>query len=181
MMASLPGKGKKSTGARGGPAFSEMDVWKPFGRGWRKLHGSFREAGYSVEWHDFTPPAPLDWSRTFHPASLEICLNLSGNARVRAGGETLELAPLTAGFYAQNDLSLTASRRGGERHQFITIELALPFLERHLAAGEGGLHPRLSRFLARRDRATGMVSETIRLSTEQQQLVLNFRRPPVFQ
>jgi AraC family transcriptional regulator len=181
MMASWPVNGKKSTGGRGAPAFSEMDVWKPFGHGWRKLQGGFRDAGYSVEWHDFTPPAPLDWSRTFHPGSLEICLNLAGNADVRAGGETLELAPLTAGFYAQNDSSLTASRRGGERHQFITIELSLPFLERHLAAGEGGLHPRLSRFLARRDRATGMVSETIRLSNDQQRLVLSFRRPPVFQ
>jgi AraC-like DNA-binding protein len=181
MMASLPGKGKKPTGGRGGPAFSELDVWKPFGHGWRKLHGSFRDAGYSVEWHDFTTPAPLDWARTFHPGSLEICLNLSGNADVRAGTETLELTPLTAGFYAQNDSSLTASRRGGERHQFITIELSLPFLEHHLAGGEAGLHPRVSRFLARRDRATGMVSETIRLSNDQQQLVLSFRHPPVFQ
>jgi len=181
MMASLPGKGKKSTGGRGGPAFSEMDVWKPFGPGWRKLHGSFRDAGYSVEWHDFITAAPLDWSKTFHPGSLEICLNLSGNADVRAAGETLELAPLMAGFYAQNDSSLTASRRGGERHQFITIELSLPFLEGRLAAGEAGLHPHVSRFLARRDRASGMVSEPIRLSNDQQQLVLSFRNPPVFQ
>ena len=113
MMASVPGKSKKSTSARPGPAFSEMDVWKPFGQGWRKLHGSFRDAGYSVEWHDFTTAAPLDWSRTFHPGSLEICLNLSGNADVRAAGETLELAPLTAGFYAQNESLIDgfASRR----------------------------------------------------------------------
>jgi AraC-like DNA-binding protein len=181
MMALLPAKSKKSPGAPGGPGFSELDVWKPFGPGWRKLHGSFRRAGYSVEWHDFATADPLDWSRTFHPGSLEICLNLSGNADVRAAGETLQLAPLTAGFYAQNDSSLTASRHGGERHQFITVELSLPFLERHLAAGEGGLHPRLSRFLARRVRALGIVSEPIRLSSDQQQLVLSFRRPPVFQ
>ena len=169
MMASLPAKSKKSP-----------DALKPFGHGWRKLHGSFRDAGYSVEWHDFTTTDPLDWSRTFHPGSLEICLNLSGNADVRAAGETLQLAPLTAGFYAQNDSSLTASRRGGERHQFITIELSLPFLERHLAAAEGGLQPRVRRFLARRDRAPGMVSEPVRLSHDQQQLA-RFPRPPVFQ
>jgi AraC-like DNA-binding protein len=180
MMASLPAKSKKSPGAPSGPAFSEMDVWKPFGHGWRKLHGSFRDAGYSVEWHDFTTSDPLDWSRTFHPGSLEICLNLSGSADVRAAGETLQLAPLTAGFYAQNDSSLTASRRGGERHQFITIELSLAFLERHLIAAERGLHPRVSQFLARRDRAPGMVSEPVRLSNDQQQLILSFRRPPVF-
>jgi AraC family transcriptional regulator len=181
MMASLSAKSKKSPGERNGHAFSEIDVWKQFGQGWRRLHGNFREAGYSVEWHDFTAAARLDWSRSFHPGSLEICLNLCGHAEVRAAGQTLELAPLTAGFYAQSDSSLSAWRRGGERHQFITVELSLAFLEDHLAAGEGGLHPRVSRFLAGQDRASGMVSEPIRLSNEQQLLALSFRRPPVFQ
>jgi len=180
-MASLQVKSKKSPGGLNGLAFSELEVWKPFGAGWRPLHGGFRDAGYSVEWHDVTTADPLDWSKSFHPGSMEICLNLSGHADVCAAGETLELAPLTAGFYAQNDSSLTACRRGGERHQFITVELSLPFLERHLATGEGGLHARVSRFLARRERAPAMVSEPIRMSQEQQQLVLSFRRPPVFQ
>ncbi len=180
-MASLPHKNDKSAGAPDGPARGEMDAWKSFGHGWRNLHGGFRDAGYSVAWHDFTTAGPLDWSGTFHPGSLEICLNLSGNADVRAAGETLKLVPLTAGFYAQNDSSLKASRRGGERHQFITIELSPPFLQRHLAAAAGGIHPRVTRFLARRPRAPGMVSEPIRLSNDQQQLALSFRRPPVFQ
>ena len=172
---------KKSTRRRSGPDFSETEVWKPFGHGWRKLHGGFREAGYSVEWHDFTATDALDWSRTFHPGSVEICLNLSGHAEVRANGDTLELGPLTAGFYAQNSSGLAASRRDGERHQFITVELSLPFLERHVVAGEGGLHPRLSRFLARRNGGPAMVSEAIRLNHEQQQLVSSLRTPPVFQ
>jgi AraC-like DNA-binding protein len=181
MSVPLPRNNGPSPDARRGPAFTEWDVWKPFGGGWRKLHGDFGDAGYSVEWHDFTAADPLNWSKTFHPRSLEICLNLSGHADVRARGETLELAPLTAGFYAQNNASLTASRRGGERHQFITIEFSLAFLGRRLAAGEGGLHPRVSRFLARRERAPAMVSEAIRLSHEQQQWALSFRNPPVFQ
>jgi AraC-like DNA-binding protein len=180
MMVSLKGKSKKSPNERTCPAFSEMDVWKPFGVGWRKLHGGFRDAGYSVEWHDFTSVEPLDWSKTFHPGSLEICLNLSGQADVRAAGESLELGPLMAGFYAQNASSLMACRRAGERHQFITFEFSLPFLEHHLAGGEKGLHPRVSRFLARGDRAPAMVSEPIRLSHEQQQWVLSFQKPPVF-
>src|SRR5665213_4227661 len=100
MTASWTAKSKKSPGGRGGLDFSEMNVWKPFGHGWRKLHGHFRDAGYSVEWHDFTTADPLDWSKTFHPGSLEICLNLSGQADVRAADETLELGPLMAGFYA---------------------------------------------------------------------------------
>jgi hypothetical protein len=101
------------------------------------------------------PAEPLDWSKSFHPGSLEICLNSGRPCHVRAAGETLELGPLTAGFYAQSDSSLTACRMGGERHQFITVELSLPFLERHLAAGEVGLHPLVSRFLARPNRASG--------------------------
>lgn len=181
MTASLSGNGKIKTGGRSGLAFSERPVWKPFGAGWRKLHGNFRDAGYSVEWHDFTTTEPLDWSKTFHPGSLEICLNLSGNAYVQAADEKLEIAPLTAGFYAQNNSVLTATRQGGERHQFITIELSLPFLERHLAAAEQGLHPRVGTFLARGKRGTGMVSEPIRLNNDQQQLIASFRRPPVFQ
>jgi AraC-like DNA-binding protein len=181
MMASLQVKSKKSPGKPNGHAFSEMEVWKPFGCGWRPLHGGFREAGYSVEWHDVATAGSLDWSKSFHPGSVEICLNLSGHADVRAAGETLELAPLTAGFYAQNDSSLTACRRGGERHQFITVELSLPFMERHVASGEGGLHPRVSRFLARRERAPAMVSEPIRMSHDHQQMALSFQKPPVFQ
>jgi AraC family transcriptional regulator len=181
MTGSVSVTSKKSAGGRNVLAFSEREVWKPFGQGWRKLHGNFREAGYSVEWHDFTAATPLDWSRSFHPGSLEICLNLFGNGEVRAGGEILELAPLTAGFYAQTDTSLTAWREAGQRHQFITVELSLGFLERYLAAGEGGLHPRVKRFLARQDRASAMVSEAIRLSNDQQQLALSFQRPPVFQ
>jgi AraC-like DNA-binding protein len=181
MIASVAGKSKKSAGGQPDPAFSEMEFWRPLGQGWRKLHGGFCRAGYSVEWHDFTTAAPLEWSRTFHPASLEICLNLSGNGDVRAEGETLELASLTAGFYAQHKCSLRASRRGGERHQFITIELSLPFLEQHLDPGEGGLHDRVSQFLARRGRAPGIVSEPVRLSSDQQQLFAAFRHPPVFQ
>ncbi len=181
MTASLTDNGSKSPGGCRGQGFSEKETWKPFGHGWRKLHGGFRDAGYSVEWHDFTTARPLDWSKSFHPGSLEICLNITGHAEVRAPGATLELSPLAAGFYAQKEIVLTAERLGGECHQFITVELSLPFLQRHLAAGEGGLHPRLSRFLASREPAASMVSEPIRLSHEHQQLVSSFRRPPVFQ
>lgn len=171
-------KGKQTASERSDATFTERDVWKSYGPGWRRLHGDFRDAGFSVEWHDFTAAQALDWSRAFHPGSLEICLNLSGNADVRARDQTLELGPLTAGFYAQNHLYLTATRRGGERHQFITIELSRPFLEQHLAGGEEGLHPRVSRFL-RGKRGAGLVSEPMRLSNEHQQVVMSFRRPPV--
>src|SRR5580658_10365460 len=106
MTASVAGDSKKATVQRNRFNFSEMAFWKPFDRGWRKLHGNFRQAGYSVEWHDFTAREPLDWSKSFHPESLEICLNLCGHGEVRTSAETLELGPLMAGFYAQNRSSL---------------------------------------------------------------------------
>src|SRR5580700_6561759 len=102
MTAGLAVKSKKSAGGRNGLGFSELEVWRPFSGGWRKLHGSFRDAGYSMEWHDFTTMDALDWSKSFHPGSLEICLNLCGHGAVRTSRETLELGPLMAGFYAQS-------------------------------------------------------------------------------
>lgn len=179
-MASLPPKRKKSRTRPAAAEFTERQVWEPFGLGWRKLHGSFHEAGYSIEWHDFTTQEPFDWSKTFHPGSVEICLNISGNGGVQSGEANLELAPLTGGFYAQNGSALAGSRRGGERHQFITIELSIPFLRNHLPETGGGLHPGLARFLGGRERRAGMVSESIRLSSEQQQLAQSFQKPPVF-
>lgn len=181
MIATESAKSRKSPAQRPGAAFTERDVWKPFAQGWRKLHGDFRDAGYSVEWHNFTATEPLDCSKAIHPGSLEICLNLSGNARVHNHDDELYLSPLTAGFYAQNDAGLKALRRGGDCHQFITVELSMPFLENHLPDGESGLHPRLADFLARKNRGASMVSEPVRLNNEQQQLALSLRQPPVFQ
>ena len=160
--------------------FSEAPAWESVGSGWRQLHGNFRDLGYSIEWHDFTARHDLDWSRSFHPGSLEICLNVTGNGEVRAGRRSLELASSTSGFYAQNDSRLTALRRGGERHQFITIELSLLFLERHLMPGEKGMNPRVGKVFARAAREAAAVSEPVRLTSEHQQLVMSLRHPPVF-
>ncbi len=166
-------------GSRAG-SFTETDVWKPFGGGWRKLHGGFRESGYSVEWHDFSAERPLDWAKAFHPGSVEICLNLSGAASVRSGRDSLELGTATAGFYAQNGSTLAASRDAGQRHQFITVEMSLPFLQRELEPSENGLHPRVSGFLAGLKHESAMVSEPVRLTHDQQQWVMSFQNPPVF-
>ena len=161
-------------------SFTEAPAWRPVGDGWRQLHGNFREQGYSIEWHDFTAERPLDWSRSFHPAALEICLNLAGCGEVQTRRRTLELAPASAGFYFQNGPRLAASRSAGERHQFVTLELSLPFLERHLPREGGGLHPELNRALGRSRKGAAVVSEPIRLTNEQQQTALSLRHPPVY-
>ena len=171
----------KPTRFAGGSAFSEAPAWRSVGKGWQHLHGSFPESGFSLEWHDFTAPAgaDFDWSRSFHPDSVEICLNLSGTGEVSAGRDTLMFSPQTAGFYSQSEARLKGVRRAGERHQFITVELSRDFLQKHMPAARASFHPELATFLS--SRAGGStVSESIPLSSDHQALVMSLRKPPVY-
>ena len=165
---------RRSDGAR---PFSESKAWASVGEGWRQLHGNYRELGFSLEWHNFTSQH-MDWAQSFHPGSLEICLNLAGHGHVTDGSHELFFAPLTAGFYWQESQRLTAVRLGSERHQFLTIELAPSFLRKHLAGNEANLHPIVQNIL-RGEQAT-LISEIIRLNAEHQQLIGSLRHPPVF-
>src|ERR1700712_549137 len=88
----------RSGSRRNGAPFSEARAWGTTDGGWQHLHGSFADQGYSLEWHDFAAGTELDWSASFHPGGLEICLNLSGQGTVRDGTRDLEFAPHTAGF-----------------------------------------------------------------------------------
>jgi len=171
---------KPAAKRQSGVAFREAGAWESVGEGWRPLHGNFRELGYSVEWHDFRTERDLDWSRSFHAGAVEICLNVCGRGEVQAGNRALALSPSTAGFYAQNEPRLAARRQGGELHQFITVELSLGFLERHVPPGEKGLDPRLSRLFGGNGRGGMVVSEPVRLTSELQQMVVSLRRPPVY-
>ena len=142
------------------------------------MHGNYRELGFSFEWHDFTSEREMDWGRSFHPGSVEICLNLAGCAHVTDGAQELAFAPLTAGFYCQENGRLQARRQRAERHQFLTIELSPAFLRKHLQGGEANLHPIVQNVL--RDGAVPALSEVIRLNAEHQQLIGTLRHPPVF-
>ena len=157
--------------------FSESDAWASVGDGWRRLHGGFRSLGFSIEWHDFSAAEELDWAQSFHPGGVEICLNLSGHGWVGDGVRRLELPPMTAGFYAQGAEPLNAARRGGERHQFITVELSKDFLSQHLSAADTQLHTRLADLVE--GKMASHVSDPIRLANEQQQIIASMRRPPV--
>jgi len=157
--------------------FSEVPAWEAVRGGWRPLQGSFRDLGYSVEWHDFTADQDLDWSPSFHPDGVEICLNLSGCGEVQAGDRRLELSPETAGFYFQRKPFLKGRRTGRARHRFLTIEFSVGFLAGHFAPKESGIHPVLEEFLA--GRAGADVSSSIRLSHDHQQLLTSLNHPPV--
>jgi AraC family transcriptional regulator len=160
------------------PSFSENSAWAAVGEGWRQLHGSYRELGFSFEWHDFTAPNVVDWGRSFHPGSVEICLNLAGHGVVMDGTSEIAFRPLTAGFYRQAEGRLSARRNAGERHQFLTIELSPDFLSAHLAENEANLSPIIQDVLRGEDGIA--ISEPIRLTAEHQQLIGSLRHPPVF-
>jgi AraC-like DNA-binding protein len=168
-----------STG-NSGLRFGESSVWQPFASGWRPIFGGFYDLGVSLEWHDFQTIRPFEWSRSFHPESLELCLNLSGRGSIRSATSAMRFEPRTAGFYVPQPAGLEAWRPGGEQHRFLTVEFSVDFLRRQLAACDGSLHPLVEKFLRSEARAVSL-GEVLALTVEQEQLVEQLVRPPVFQ
>ncbi len=160
------------------PFEGEAAAWRAVGAGWRQLSGSFGELGFSFEWHDFTAEAPLDWARSFHPGSVELCLNLSGSGTVRDGKAVAEFGPRTGGFYRQGRNPLSAERSPGGPHQFITVEFGPEFLARNLSGFASQLHPLIRSAVEGKGRDSG-VSEPASLNTRQRDLVMSLRHPPV--
>ncbi|HMP84164.1 MAG TPA: AraC family transcriptional regulator [Verrucomicrobiota bacterium] len=174
--AQLAKSGARSSRRSSALPFSEAEAWSAIGNGWRQLHGSFRQIGVSFEWHDFECAETFDWARSFHPDSIEVCLNMAGNGRIVHQKQSAEFAPLTAGFYRQGRSPLTAVRNGDERHQFITVEFSPAFLKKHLA-GQSELHPLVKSTIENGGGSSG-VGPSVRLSTELQQLAVSLRHPP---
>lgn len=157
---------------------TEAAAWLAVGAGWRQLSGGYHQLGFSFEWHDFTTVAPLDWARSFHPDSVEICLNLAGNGEVSLGKHRATYGPWVAGFYRQGRTPLTALRNASEHHQFITIELSPAFLQRMLASFVDDLHP-LIREIVRGAAGESGVSDPESMNLRQRELVISLRQPPV--
>ena len=63
----------------------ESSAWAQVKEGWRQLYGSFAREGVSVENHEFEAIAPVNWGRSFHRNSVELCLNLRGTGTVHDG------------------------------------------------------------------------------------------------
>ena len=159
--------------------FSEAGAWRDVGGGWQPLFGSFRGAGFSIEWHDFFAKREFDWGASFHPGGVELCLNLEGCGFVAAGKNRAEFSPGTAGFYHRKNGPLTARRSADEQHQFLTVEFSPPFLAKNLAETKSVLHP-LVRAAMDDGSAANAVSAPVRLGAAQQQLIATLRQPPVY-
>jgi hypothetical protein len=110
----------------------ENAVWRRVDGKWTQLFGDFFQEGVSVEWHDFESASALEWDRSFHPHSLEICLNEEGGGEVSQGSHTARLEPQTFGYYFADGAS--AERAGQQRHRFITFEFSRDYLIRNAAA-----------------------------------------------
>ncbi len=155
----------------------EAALWRAVGANWRQLFGDFVRLGVSFEWHELETANDWDWATSFHPGSLELCLNLNGNADVELGDQRLRLQSGTAGFYRLGSEALTAIRRPGTPHQFITVEMAPSFLRRVLDATATHLHPIVQAVLNQRTES-GLGTVEV-LNPRQRELVTSLRHPPV--
>ncbi len=174
-----PNKSNQTASAERATNFSESGAWRDVGAGWQPLFGSFRGVGYSIEWHDFQARREFDWSSTFHPECVELCLNLEGTGFVERNGGRAEFAPNTAGFYYRQNEPLTAKRTAGEHHKFLTVEFSCPFLAKHLAETKGMLHP-IVRAAVDSQACEQVAAATVRLTAPQLQLISTLRQPPVY-
>lgn len=159
---------------------AEAAAWKGVGTGWRPLFGRYTDLGFSFEWHDFEVRQPIDWGRSFHPGSLEVCLNLDGVGEVSTTTHTQVVGPRSVVFYRQGPHPLAASRRACVRHRFITVEFATPFLASHLGSDPANLHPLVADALRLPD-SPSAVSAVEPMTTVLFPLIESLRHCPVFE
>jgi AraC-like DNA-binding protein len=170
--------GPQSPGKRRVAPSREAAVWQSIGKEWRQLYGGFYDLGVSIEWHDFQLTERFEWSRSFHPESFELCLNLSGCGSISCGEVTVELAPLTAAFYLTGKKVPQAWREADQRHRFITFEFSARFVRERLISSDGALHPLVEEFV-RGDSPGIVVGEAHRLTAAQEQFINHLLKPPV--
>ncbi|MFL6537456.1 MAG: helix-turn-helix transcriptional regulator [Chthoniobacterales bacterium] len=156
-------------------ALAERGAWREVQSGWRQLYGNIDRLGVSVEWHDFQTRRALDWGVSFHPQSIEFCLNLDGRGAV---GSRTDYVAGSSGYYAVRDEPLRASRAAHDHHRFVTLEFSRKHLQRELADCEADLEP-LIRSAVFGDKEKPVISDARAMSTEQRNVVSGLSQPPV--
>jgi AraC family transcriptional regulator len=160
----------------GNAALAEQGAWRAVPQGWRQLYGDFEKLGVSVEWHDFQTPQALDWGRSFHPDSIEFCLNLGGRGAVQMARTRSEFTPGTSGYYAIASESLNATREANDHHQFVTLEFSRSHLQKQLAPHEGDLDPAMRSSVFDERPHVAMPRP---MTSEQRKVVASLTEPPV--
>ena len=125
----------------------EQAAWRDIVGTWQPLHGSIFGGGLSVEWHDFRLNHDIDWSRSFHRHSLELCLNFSGAAVLNDGAGEQSLGPNQVAIYTTHGKRMEATRRAGTLHRFLTVELSRDFLRTHFSSVLDRLKPPVRSFI----------------------------------
>lgn len=160
------------------PVSPEGGAWDAVRSGWRLIYGGFGSLGFSIEQHDFHASTDLDWSRSFHPESVELCLNLAGNGELSCGSARTHVRPGTAVAYAHARETIQARRHKGEHHRFLTLELRRDFLSKQVAGAEQALDPaiRTGAFSAKPRSA---ITQAKPLTIAHEQLAARLTAPPV--
>ena len=155
---------------------AEQDAWREVKDGWRPLYGDVDSMGVAVEWHDFRMARSFNWGRTFHPRSLEFCLNLEGHGQVGAG--KTDYAPGNSGYYAIGDEPLPASRRANDHHQFATLEFSRSHLQKQFVQNEADLEPEIRRVIFG-GKNESVIAPARPMSIQQRGVVASLAEPPV--
>ena len=157
---------------------SEQPFWRLAGASWRQIAGNFKEAGFSFEWQEWDAKGPLAWAQSFHPQSVEICLNLHGTAWVSAKGMRMEFGDDSVGFFASSGSPLKAERATHQHHQFLSIEFHFDFLRSRIAPHVAHLHPIIRNCLEATEPFSA-VSGISAMTHRHRDLLNSLLRPPV--
>jgi AraC-like DNA-binding protein len=158
--------------------WTEKPAWRHFPDGWKPLFGRIADGGVSIEWHDFKTGKPFEWGESFHPNSVEVCLNLEGEGTITHGGATSRLAPSTIGVYVRGEEPLSAIRAPRQQHRFVTLEFTPEFLKTHLTDDRTDLSPVLAPVFQKGKFKAGLGSVTL-MNSRQKQFVTHLLNPPV--
>ncbi len=156
----------------------EQRFWRAAGVAWRQLAGDLVQHGFSFEWHESPASQRVAWSESFHPHSIEICLNLAGEGLLMANRTQVQLGPERSVVFGNNGGKLRGERAAGQRHQFLSVAYSLDFLRQRLNNGGSDLSPVVRDCLKSQ---TGMaaVSDVRFLNHRQRDLLQGLLHPPV--
>ena len=158
---------------------AEQHAWREVKNGWRPLYGDVDKIGLAVEWHDFRTEHSFNWGRTFHPNSLEFCLNLDGHGAVGTERRARsDYVPGNCGYYAIAGEPLAASRRAHDRHQFVTLEFSREHLQKQFVRNEADLEPEIRRIVFG-DKHENVVAPARPMTMQQRSVVASLAEPPV--
>ncbi len=140
--------------------------------------GNFSEDGFCLSFHEFSHTGPLDWSGSFQPQTLGLCLNLSGTGSIESPSGLMTLQPGKAGFFISGKQAIAARRGPGEAHQFVMLRCSAGFLRAQLGGCDGALHPLVERFLEPTHLSTEL-SESFDLTFDQHRFIAEISQVPV--